>query len=272
MTIHSWVTSSSPLLLQGLGLLSVFSAATNLIPALAFADEITVVSPEYFCPYACKAGDKLEGSTVDLARAALAAKGHTIKYSNMNYERALEEVKKGKYMATPSSFPGEAVGFVFPTEASSQAQWCVFSAPKSTLVFSKEDDVLNFPKKVGVVGGYSYTPKIDEWLKSKKEKFETQQGDTALYKLSKMVNSGRISVLIEDKTNTDWNMKTKALAEMKNIGCLPPTKEQMSYIVFSPGNPKSKTYAEDFTAGINELRKSGKVKEILSKYGMTDWK
>jgi polar amino acid transport system substrate-binding protein len=247
-------------------------ALSSLWVSNLYADEITVVAPDFFCPYACKAGGSLEGTTVDIARAALALKGHTIKYSNMNYERTIEEVKTGKYHATPSTFPSEAPGFVFPEEESSQAQWCVFAAPKSTLKFTKEDDLLTYPSKVGIVGGYAYTPKIDDWIKTKKDKFEEQQGDTALNKLTKMVNGGRISVLIEDSANINWNIRNKTFADVKSIGCLPATKEQKSYIVFSPANPKSKQYAADMTEGVKKLRQSGELKKILEKYGMKDWK
>ena len=43
------------------------------------------------------------------------------------------------------------------------------------------------------------------------------------------------------------------------------------FVAFSPANAKSKDYAQILGQGMDELRRSGKLKAILSKYGMEDW-
>lgn len=49
-------------------------------------------------------------------------------------------------------------------------------------------------------------------------------------------------------------------------------KPEKACIAFSPALPQSEKYAEILSAGIAELRKSGELKQILSKYGLEDWK
>lgn len=44
------------------------------------------------------------------------------------------------------------------------------------------------------------------------------------------------------------------------------------YIAFSPEIKDSQRYAQILSKGIKELRKSGRLKEILSKYDLMDWK
>ena len=44
------------------------------------------------------------------------------------------------------------------------------------------------------------------------------------------------------------------------------------FVAFSPINPNSKKYTQLISDGMSNLRKSGKLKTILSKYGVSDWK
>ena len=48
--------------------------------------------------------------------------------------------------------------------------------------------------------------------------------------------------------------------------------ESKLYIAFSHRNPKSKQYAKLITDGIEQMRLSGELSEILAKYGLTDWR
>jgi len=48
--------------------------------------------------------------------------------------------------------------------------------------------------------------------------------------------------------------------------------ESKLYIAFSPKNPKSKEYAKLITDGIEQMRLSGELSQILAKYKLTDWR
>lgn len=45
-----------------------------------------------------------------------------------------------------------------------------------------------------------------------------------------------------------------------------------NYVYFSPKVKRSKLYADIYDKGIQELMESGKLKIILAKYGISDWK
>ena len=44
------------------------------------------------------------------------------------------------------------------------------------------------------------------------------------------------------------------------------------FMAFSPAKDSSKKYSQIFDEGLVELRKSGKLQEILDRYGVKDWK
>jgi polar amino acid transport system substrate-binding protein len=232
---------------------------------------IKVLAPEYFCPYACTAGERLEGSTVDIARAILEPLGYKIKYSNLNYDRTLQLVKSGEYHATPSSFFVEAKDFTFPTEASSQTQYCVFGNVSAKWTYSKPSDLVAEDRTIGIISALSYGSEIDELVKKFPKNFMVMFGDLALDKQNKMVNSERITALMEDKNSIEWQMARGKLLNMKNLGCTPKTDDLKSYFAISPALANGKEIAQQFSTGMKRLRSSGKLSEILKRYNMEVW-
>ena len=46
----------------------------------------------------------------------------------------------------------------------------------------------------------------------------------------------------------------------------------LCYIAFSPALPESEQLADILTQGIREFRRTGRLEEILARYGLRDWK
>ncbi|MBF0231359.1 MAG: transporter substrate-binding domain-containing protein [Desulfamplus sp.] len=83
----------------------------------------------------------------------------------------------------------------------------------------------------------------------------------------------RIDVVIEDKSVFEaMAHKMGVLRDVEIAGTLPTDESNYVFIAFSPNNPKSKEYANLITEGVREMRANGKLKEILSSYGLEDWK
>jgi ABC-type amino acid transport substrate-binding protein len=59
-------------------------------------------------------------------------------------------------------------------------------------------------------------------------------------------------------------------SQVSNVGNLGENNDL--FVAFSPGKDSSKKYSEQFSAGIADLRKSGKLKQILDRYNVKDWK
>jgi polar amino acid transport system substrate-binding protein len=81
----------------------------------------------------------------------------------------------------------------------------------------------------------------------------------------------RINTVLEDS-----NVATKKIADMgigdkvKIAGSTGDPDDL--FIAFSPANPNSAAYAEALGNGVDALRASGRLAEILKKYGLSDWK
>jgi polar amino acid transport system substrate-binding protein len=84
------------------------------------------------------------------------------------------------------------------------------------------------------------------------------------------LKADRIDAIIEDSAVMAYTLKREKEQGVKNIGCDP--KKIPLYLAFSPKNPKSIEYAAAVDAAVIDLRKSGKLKQILAKYGLKDWK
>jgi polar amino acid transport system substrate-binding protein len=93
----------------------------GLFPKSVFAEKIKVLSPDYWCPFGCKAGTDFEGYPLDILKAIFKPYGVEIQYANMNYTRAIVEVRKGKYTVIPSVFKEEVPDFIFSKEAISDS-------------------------------------------------------------------------------------------------------------------------------------------------------
>jgi polar amino acid transport system substrate-binding protein len=49
------------------------------------------------------------------------------------------------------------------------------------------------------------------------------------------------------------------------------TEPEELYIACTPADPRGKRYADMFSVGIANLRKSGELATILDKYNLSDW-
>jgi len=55
---------------------------------------------------------------------------------------------------------------------------------------------------------------------------------------------------------------------IKNAGC---ATASYAFMALSPLNPKSRQYADLFSAGMRKIHKSGQLKKILAAYGVPEW-
>ena len=65
-----------------------------------------------------------------------------------------------------------------------------------------------------------------------------------------------------------WSRRMNASDEIEFI---PVLREPDVYIAFSPANKKSAEYAAILDRGVERLRASGELDEIMAHYGLEDW-
>ena len=250
-------------LLFGLVSLEAFSDEMNP-PSRA---EITIVAPGFWCPFSCKASEGKEGFTIDILRAIFKPLGKTVRYEDLNYSRALLEVRNGKYNATPSTFKNEAPDFIYPKLPISRNRYCFYTnINHASWDYTGADSLSGH--SIGIVQSYSYGALIDDAIKAKIATFEVHSGSDLTYRMAKKVMLKRMEMFVEDENLVQYTMKSRPDIQLKEAGCEDAT---YAYFALSPKRDESPTLAAEFDQGIKRLHLSGELEKILSVYGLHDW-
>lgn len=231
------------------------------------ADEIVLASPDYWCPFSCKAGAAQEGFTVDIVREIFTAAGHQVRLVNENYSRALLDVRAGTYTATPSTFRNEAPDFVFPAQPISRNRYCVYVAPGNHWAYRGAASLAQL-KRVGVIRGYSYGTALDAAIKAAPQRFEVHTGDGLTERMLRQLQLQRMDAFIEEENLVAYTVKHHPELAARSAGCEAPS---YAYMAFSPRLPQAQDYARLFNEGMKKLRRSGRLKAILADYGLAEW-
>ena len=239
-----------------------------LTAGLATAATITVRTDPW-PPYTDEPGDK-PGYMTEVVEAIFTAMGHTVDYQIMPWSRALDAVQKGTYDAVLGTDPSESPDFVFPEQALGVNQNGFYVKKGNSWKYTGGESFKGI--RVGVIDGYGYFPELDSYLESYKgKKLFVATGDDALPKLLKMLKAGRVDAVIDNMNVMAVTLEENNLADdivlagsVDDVGPL--------YMAFTPAKDSSKDYSKMFDDGLAELRSSGKLQEILSRYGLKDWK
>lgn len=249
--------------------LILFFGILSFTPAL-LADDIHLVS-DIWCPYACKPASPKPGFMVEIATEVFKMHGHKVHYKLVNWARAISETRSGKYTGLIGSSKMDAPDFIFPETPQGKNLNYFWTKKSSQWKYTGLDSLKG--KKIGVINSYSYGDEVDQQIQNKNPSYVIVSGEDALTKMIRMTNAGRLDAFIENPSVLSYQLMSlpeyadKFESSSKNI-----TNDSDLFVTFSPANKNSKNYAEMMTKGIDELRKSGKLKEILARYGLVDWK
>ena len=232
------------------------------------ADTISIRADEWF-PMNGEPDSGNEGYMIDLAREIFGAAGHKVDYKLMPWERAVNSVRAGKFDCVVGAYPEDAPDFKFPTENWGIDSTGYFVRPDSTWTFNGYDSLLT--QKVGVISGYAYGDEVDELIKSRGDVFKAASGNDALEKNFKKLTGKRLDLVIESIAVGNAKIKEMNLTGKIKLGGKDPSEEPI-YIACSPAKATSAAYIKLVDEGTRALRASGKLQQIMSKYGLSDWK
>ncbi len=213
------------------------------------------------------------GYGIEILKAIFEKQGYTIDYQTMPWNRALQEVKEGKFSAAIGASTEDGAGMVFPEESVGKMDTYFFVKKGNAWTYKGIDSLKSV--KLGVIDEYDYgSAELNAWIKEKKGTPEVQavSGDDAVERNIQKLIAGRMDVMVECKPVVDWTLKKMKIPadDIKNAGSLGNPTD--IFVVFSPAKPDSKKLADMFSAGMKSLRQSGELKKILDKYNLQDWK
>jgi len=234
------------------------------------AEEI-IIAADVWCPYNCSLVEEDKpGFMVELARTIFERHGIQVKYEVMPWSRAMKLVSNNTIQGLISGTPlNTTVKLIFPEEEQGRMQNSFFTMGANNWVYEGVHSLSEI--KLGVIQGYNYGPEIQPYVERKK-KVGIMTGDDPLERLINMMKMNRIDTILEDKAvfiNTATKMGFKDYRFAGNDRT-PPEMNNL-FIAFST-TEKSKEYAKILSKGMKELRASGELSRILSKYGLKDWK
>lgn len=230
------------------------------------------LATDSWVPYSGKAGSEKEGFMVEIAKMALKEAGHTVVYKNIPWARAITDCRKGKIEGIVGSYVSDAPDFVFPEEEAGRSVNMFYVLKDSKWQYKGVESLDG--KILGGINGYSYGEVLDKYIarhKGNSKKVQLIAGNSAKQQNLTKMQKGRIHIFVEDSAvMAAFLKKHPKFDKIKSAGIA--NDGEKVFIAFSPNNTNSKQFAKDLSEGIKAMRKDGRLKKILDKYGVEDWK
>lgn len=247
------------------GLLAIAASAT------AVADTIRIRADEWL-PYNGRSTLRPPGYMIEMASAIAEAAGHRVDYRHIPWDDALAGVKDGSFDCVVGATVEEAPGFSMPTQPWGLSQSVAYTRSDSTLSVKTEEDVKAL--RLAVLPDYSYGDVLDAWIAGEgagSDRLVTvDTGVRASRAVLSYLIAGKVDVVIDDRNVILNTLRDEGLegrvVERLAVGPADPV-----YIACTPADPRGAAYAALFEEGTRVLRESGKLAEILGRYGLPDW-
>jgi polar amino acid transport system substrate-binding protein len=128
-------------------------------------------------------------------------------------------------------------------------------------------------KVIGTVSGYAFGGEIGAYVEAHKgdrSRVQLTSGDDALAQNLRKLAAARLDVVVDDA-----NVLAHAIARFgfgERIAIADRGEPVPIYIAFSPAGPKAREYGTLLSQGVARLRASGRLAELLARYGVRDWR
>ncbi len=232
---------------------------------------IISVRADDWCPYNCDAQSSKPGYGIEIMRVIYAKAAKNVDYEAMPWTEAIKAVRAGRYNALIGAKKEETPDFIFCDEPIGKSE---------TAFIVRADDNYEYAgpasleaKRLAAIEAYHYDDVIDPYIEGNKNNPERIMFATGANALEVNINrliEGKVDIVVDD-TNV-FLYKLNEMHASDKVRILRANKSDPVYIAFSPKDPRGKEYAKMFDDGIAELRKSGELGDILSHYGLKDWK
>lgn len=258
---------AGPAILRGAAIAILLSAG---VPVGAAADTVRLRA-DYWCPYNCDPGDEDPGYMIEIAERAAARLGLEIDYELMPWDRTMSEVRAGSVDAAVGATALEGDGLVLSDPLGYDAD-CFFVAAGNQWRFEGVDSL---PKVLlGAVSGYTHDEgPVDAYIAANSQpngSVITSAGDEASSRNIRLLLLGRIDALIDSEAVIRMEAERQGqLGQIQIAGCL---EALPLHIAFSPKFGSAAALVAALREEVASLRKSGRLAEILGRYGLVDWR
>jgi polar amino acid transport system substrate-binding protein len=212
------------------------------------------------------------GYVVEILKAVFGKENLKIDYQIMPWKRAVADCQSGAIDGVIGALKSDAPDLVFPDEPMSISSQVFYVKKGSDWKFTGIDSLRG--KRLGVINGYSYSEKMDAYVKANEKDaslIDLAAGDTPVEQCVKKLKAGRIDCYLEVEPVFLAAVPKYGMASDDFVSAGPLAEPDPFFVAFTPKKPEAKKWAQIWTDGLKELRKSGKLAEILAKYNLKDW-
>lgn len=237
-------------------------------PVLA-ADPVRMVGDE-FCPYNCDPTSGKPGYMVEVLKEIFAAQGIPATYRLKPWSRAVQVVTKGEAQIllanTYNSAPDKRLQLVMGED--------------STCFLARNDyawhyhDIAELQRhRVGVIQGYHYDSggTLDQYLRSKSPQVYQAKGELALRSLMSMLLQERVDLVLDNCNVLKRKVQKMGIASSTRLAGTLPDYHADLHVAFSAADPRADHLLNLAREGLAELRRTGRLAQILSDYSVDDW-
>ena len=243
--------------LAGIGPLLVSSARADVIELRA----------DPWCPFNCTPGSAAPGFMVELAREALAPFGHEVRYAQLNWSRSLVKVRSGEITGLIGTDPSEVPELIFSPPLG-QSQEALGFRRGELREITRISELAGL--RLGATRDYDYytTEVLAQIAARSPEPGEIQllSGNDALARNLRKLLAGRIDVMVEEHSALLYQLQQQGLQDQ--VVLLPHAQSSPLHIGFSPRHPRPAFYVRQMEQGLATLRRSGRYRAILARYGL----
>jgi len=228
------------------------------------------VRADSWMPFNGSPTDEKPGYVVEILRAIFEPEEIKLEYATCDWTEALETVRAGKIEAVIGANATEAEGLLLPKET--------VGIPRTALIVLKSnpwkyENLGSLSKvKLGVISSYSYWEALDGYIAAQKgnPNVVVYDGENPLLDGIKQLNEGKIDVMAEAVQVFIWTARAAGHSPTEYRVAYTEVTEPI-YVAFAK-TEIGRRRADAFDVGIQKLRASGALAEILKKYGLSDWK
>lgn len=254
--------------------MGVLGLSCSLLSPQANAEHLNFIWNAY-CPFTCER-DKTgqPGYAMEVVKAIFDNSKYKVEYTYaLSWNRAMTQVENGEKDAIVFSFHGPESDhlYVIPKQSLAWENQTSFAVKKTSKWQFRDANSLKTLQYIGVYKGTVWIDKtIGKFEQDNINKFVYLAGDDIVKRAFDMLRRGRLDAWEDSQTLLNYHIYINGIEDLR-IETLVKPHSSTGDLLFSGKNPKSKEYAAFFSAGMKQLRKSGKLKIILEKYGLKDW-
>lgn len=240
--------------------------------AVASADDIRIRADPWL-PYSGGSEMNPPGYMVEMAIAIAKAHGHTVQYRTMPWANALEMVRAGSADCVVGAYRSDAEDFEFPKAGWGPSGNVFWGLAENPWRFTGVDSLADV--RIGVIEEYSYGDELDEYIKAHADdqarlEIVPAVGRGIVRLMARLIGK-RIDTFIEDRSVLAYAVEQAKMDPARIISLGQAGDVESVYIACTPADPRGRAYADLFDQGTAQLRASGKLAEILSRYNLKDW-